>query len=145
MNEIEVIARGLCIRDGKVLLCRHIKQAYNYLPGGHVEFGESATDALAREMMEEAGVEVDVGPCVFVSEGEFDTKKRHHHELNIVFLMELQPGTAIESIEPKIAFDWIDLASIVDTDIRPPAAKAWLAAGPPAHHLEWVSEIPTKE
>lgn len=141
MYHIEVIARGVCIRDNKVLLCRHVKHGYNYLPGGHIEFGESASNALAREMVEEAAVPVTVGPCVFMSEGTFESKKRPHHELNVVFLMELPPDAEVVSVEPDIAFDWVDLASVVNIDLRPDSAKAWLASSKDVHTVQWISEI----
>lgn len=59
--------RGLVIdRHGgaadHVLLVRHTYVAGWYLPGGGVEAGESAPAALARELVEEAGVELH-GPA----------------------------------------------------------------------------------
>ena len=52
-GEIETIARGVCVKDGKVLLCRGKGAASTYLPGGHIEFGETGAEALVREMKEE--------------------------------------------------------------------------------------------
>ena len=49
------LVRGIIIADGKVLLA-HQKGADNtYLPGGHIESGEGAEDALIREIEEEIG------------------------------------------------------------------------------------------
>ena len=53
MNEyelagIESIARGVCVKDGKLLLCRAKGGKSTYLPGGHIEFGESGRIALVR-------------------------------------------------------------------------------------------------
>lgn len=143
---IEVIARGVLIRGGKVLLCRNIKHGYLYLPGGHVEFGESARAAAAREFLEETGARVQVGNLVMVSEGAFGTRKRAHHEVNLLFHVEQQGGGAkaarISSREAHLAFEWVELAAAADLDIRPVAAKAFLAAGAaPAQGVEWVSEI----
>src|SRR5437870_10907815 len=69
--KIEVIARGVLIRGGKVLLCQNTKHRYCYLPGGHVEFSESATAALAREFLEETGARIGVGGLALVTEGVF--------------------------------------------------------------------------
>ena len=155
-GQIEIIARGTLIRGSKVLLCQNLKHEYFYLPGGHVEFGESAAAALAREFLEESGLRVRVTDLALVAEGVFSTKKRHHHELNLVFHVEqggdrgaangasnAQTHPPICSLEPGIAFAWIELAAIPETDVRPLSAKAWLAAGA-GHHpgaIEWVSEI----
>ncbi len=153
-DSIEIIARGCLIQASSVLLCRNTKHGYLYLPGGHVEFGESAATALEREFLEECGVIVRAGALALVSEGSFATKKREHHEINLVFHVE-RPGTvaksasrtarpaAIRSLEEGIQFEWVELSAVVDFDIRPTAAKAWLATLTESVGLgaEWVSEI----
>ena len=52
-------------REGRVMLCQRRPGAHNALkwefPGGKIEPGESPEEALARELREELGIEVDVG------------------------------------------------------------------------------------
>ncbi len=139
---IEIIARGALLRDGRVLLCRNVKHRYYYLPGGHVEFGEHASRAVVREFSEETGLEVSASRCVLVSEGIFRQGRRDRHELNLVFHVEhpAMSSIAVKSLEPKIAFEWVELAAVTDLDVRPEAIKAWLAAGAPVAQdgAEWV-------
>lgn len=140
-SAIEVIARGVWIEGGKVLLCQNTKAGYYYLPGGHVEFGEAAATALAREFREETGIEVQVGTCVLVTEGVFQAGKREHHELNLVFHVQ-HPPAPVESKEDAIAFEWVDLAGLVELDLRPDAVKAWLASGGVTEKpVAWLSQM----
>lgn len=154
-RQIEVIARGVLIRGNRVLLCQNRKHGYYYLPGGHVEFGESAAAALAREFEEETGLVIRCGTCVLVTEGVFRAGSREHHELNLAFHVQHldveadERGDAspspIPSREADIAFEWVELAAVVDVDLRPASVKAWLAAGgesdPLAERCTWISEI----
>ncbi len=131
---IEFIARGLLVHSGHVLLCRSRKQGYSYLPGGHIEPGEPAAEALARELVEEANLTVTVGGFLHAHEVRFETRKRRHHEINVVFHVEhpdarTDEPPAVESAESEIEFHWADLASLVDIDLRPGIAKAWLVDG----------------
>lgn len=137
-SSIEFIARGLITSEGAVLLCRAVKAGYAYLPGGHIELGESAANALARELEEEAGIKCEVGPLLLVTEERFEQKGKQRHEVNLVFHVEhamsaggeaLHREAPVASLEPQIAFDWIDLAAATDTDIRPASTQAWLASG----------------
>ena len=50
-------------RDGKVLLVRRARspaKGFYSLPGGRVEFGESLHQALAREIDEETGLDIEI-------------------------------------------------------------------------------------
>lgn len=125
---IEVIARGLVRRDDSVLLCRSVKHGYRYLPGGHVEAGESAAEAVAREFAEECGLTVQVGLLIGVLELRFDQGGRERHEYTLVFHVEHRnlATAGIKSREPKIAFDWIPLADLEKADLRPAQLGSWI-------------------
>jgi len=129
-EQIEFLARGLLVVDGRVLLCRNVEHGYRYLPGGHVEPGEAAAAALAREFLEESGVEVTVGRLLLTSEHGFVQKGRARHEVGLVFHVK-RPSDgellrAWPSREPDIAFDWVALSDVASADLRPRSISDWL-------------------
>jgi 8-oxo-dGTP diphosphatase len=75
----------IVIRDGQVLLIQRGKRpSYGRwsIPGGAVEIGETLRDAIVREVFEETGIEIEVGPLVEVVERivrEDDSKIRFHY------------------------------------------------------------------
>ncbi|HYE02439.1 MAG TPA: NUDIX domain-containing protein [Phycisphaerales bacterium] len=141
MPRVEVIARGLLIEDGRILLCESLAGGYLYLPGGHVEFGESAPAALRRELLEEAGLEVVASDLALVSEAVFDAGARRHHEINLVFHVARRDRRhEVRSLEPAIAFRWVGLADLAGLDVRPVGVRGWLA-GRPGPGAAWLSEV----
>ena len=135
---IEILARALIRKHDAVLLCQNLKHGYFYLPGGHVEFGESAAHALAREMEEEAGEAVRVGECALVAENSFVQAGKPRHELNLVFHVEQtspqsdSPPTPIKSLESHISFAWVSRHKLASTDLRPSWLRDWIISQPPS-------------
>lgn len=75
--------RGLVSDDeGRVLLIEHTYVSGWYLPGGGVERGETAPHALARELVEEAGIE-PTGPVALQS--VHSNHRRHRNDHVLVF------------------------------------------------------------
>ena len=59
------VATALLVCDGRVLLCHRHPDRRWYpdvwdLPGGHIDGGETPSDALRRELREELGISVDL-------------------------------------------------------------------------------------
>lgn len=66
-----IVVAAVCIDGARVLLTQrptgtHLAGAWEF-PGGKLEPGESPEEALAREMREECGVEVEVGEVLDVT------------------------------------------------------------------------------
>ena len=126
ISGIENIARGVCIVDGHVLLCRPKKGGYTYLPGGHIEFGEKGAEALRREVLEELGVESSVGDLLGVVESSFVQHGKPHAEISLVYKLELpsSPGLPdLRSQEDWIEFTWWPVDRIDEANLLPPEMK----------------------
>jgi len=119
--EVEVIARGVLLHRGRVLLCRSKGASNTYLPGGHVEFGESASVALRREMKEESGADVRVGEYLGCVEHSFAQKGKRHCEINLVFTMRRRGagGRRIASREDWIEFQWARAGELASLNLQP--------------------------
>ncbi len=147
-KEIECIARGLVAAKSRILLCRNRKHGYCYLPGGHIEPGETAAEALAREFLEETGLSVQVGPFLLANENIFEQRGKPKHEFTVLFHVEHAVGPwpdPIPSLEDKLAFEWVEIAALPESELLPPALLAWLMAGGPEqpggdHESAWVSD-----
>lgn len=72
---LRFVAAALILRGGEVLICQRRADQPMALqwefPGGKIESGESAEQALARELDEELGIRATVGPLV--------TRIRHNY------------------------------------------------------------------
>ncbi len=80
---------GLGFRDGYVLVHRAIHETFWTFPGGRAEIGETSAETLKREMMEELGVEVIVGPMLWTVENFFRYEQRDYHEIGFYYRMEI--------------------------------------------------------
>jgi ADP-ribose pyrophosphatase YjhB (NUDIX family) len=70
-----ISAGAIVLREGKVLLVRHcLPGAYDFwvLPGGGVMEGEDAAAAARREVLEEAGLEVETLHLAYIEETQLD-------------------------------------------------------------------------
>ena len=132
ISGIENIARGVCIVDGRVLLCRPKRGDYTYLPGGHIEFGEKGAEALAREVKEELGLDAAVGEMVGVVESSFVQKGKPHAEISLVYRLGLPtaegrsgPPAAV-SQEDWIEFVWWPVGDIDEANLLPPEIRRFV-------------------
>lgn len=132
---VEVIVRAVLVADGRVLLAHKPGAAHTFLPGGHIEPGESAAAALRRELQEELGLAASVGRFLGAVEHAW-TEGEGGHEVNLLFLVRadgLPADRPPASREPHIEFLWQAADALAARRLEPrvlcEVLPAWLRGG----------------
>jgi 8-oxo-dGTP diphosphatase len=141
-RSIEVLARGVYVRDGHLLVCHTAGADNTYLPGGHVEFRESAPQSLVREVREELGLRAVAGTFLGAIEHTFRQKGEPHCEINLVFAMRipgLKPGEPVRAREGHLDFRWVPLSGLGRAVLEPAPLRALVRAWARGQRLgAWV-------
>ena len=98
--------RAIIVHDGRLLLVNAYPGDRSDLwcaPGGGVEPGQSLPDNLVREVHEECGLAVDVGPLALVN--EFHDPRSGFHQVDLFFRCAV--------IEGRIDPAWMDPGNVV--------------------------------
>lgn len=109
---------AMMISDNRILAMHDERSPYFYLPGGRVAMGETAEQAVVREVQEELGITPKIIRPVWLNQAFFteDVDNLHYHELCIYFLMDisetdlLQKGDSFTLLEGKHThiFEWLE-------------------------------------
>ena len=125
---------GIALESDRVLLHRAEIDDFWSLPGGRVSMGETAEEALIREMREEIGVEVIAERLLWVVENFFEYDGTPFHELGLYFLMTLRRESGrydvkhFEGVEScyaplgrdlRLYFKWQPLECLDDITLKP--------------------------
>lgn len=124
-SHIHLLSRALLVKGNSIILCRVKGNDWFFLPGGHVEDGESLRKALMRELEEELGVgdcEIlfPIGACENIFTRKDDSL---YHEFNVIFEAKLSEDAAVVSKEPHLEFIEINRMDVERYEIRPEAVK----------------------
>jgi 8-oxo-dGTP diphosphatase len=122
MPQIQLVVRTVIRSGGKILLCKLKTHDYWFLPGGHVERGESPDGTLVREMREELGAKVKNSKLLGIVENRFKKGTRELYEINFVYLVALK-SNAVRGLEGHLEFRWMDIAALRRTKFQPLAIK----------------------
>jgi mutator protein MutT len=134
---------AVIVKDGKVLVVKrkHEPLAGRWsLPGGALELGETLEEGVAREMREETGLEVEVGPVIEVFDRIMtdDARRIRYHFVLVDYLCwpvsgELTAGSDVDAavfVDPD-ALEPLDLTPKAQSVIERALALAQLAAPSP--------------
>ena len=95
---INIRVGAVILKDGKLLMVgSRLRPEYLYTVGGRVRFGETAEEAVVREVLEETGVALEVDRLGFVHENYFygdaaSNLGRLIYEISFFFYMKVPDG-----------------------------------------------------
>jgi len=101
-NKLRIRVCGICIENGQLLLVKHDHLGRTGTlwapPGGGMEYGESAEEALKREFKEETNLSVEIINFLFVHE-YLDPPL---HGIELFFQVKIEAGTLSLGQDPEM-------------------------------------------
>ena len=120
---------AMIISENRLLAMHDERSPYFYLPGGRVKMGETAEQAVVREIWEELGVTLKIARPLWLNQAFFteDVDGIRYHELCIYFLIDisntdlLERGNSFTLTEGKHThtFEWLAFDSLKDEYFYP--------------------------
>ena len=140
-KNIQCVAHGLVLKGTKILVYKVEdkvkKKSFYRLIGGHIEFGESASNALKREFKEEIDEEIEIIQKIKVFENIFTYKGKDQHEFVSLFEVKFlnknpyNKNIIIGQEGPHRTFEakWIDISDFDDIQkvLYPPEVLEYLS------------------
>lgn len=120
---------ALMLHQGKILAMRDERSPYYYLPGGRVQLGETAEQALLRELREELAIAPAIERPLWLNQAFFteDVDGLSYHELCLYFLVDIagtdllqRGGTfALDEGRHRHVFTWLPVEQLRDEYFYP--------------------------
>ena len=126
---IELIVRVIIKRGEEILLCKSLEQGHYFLPGGHVEFGDTLIETVYKELNEEIGLEKsEIHDIVYKDflEVMYVQKGEKHHEVNMIFTASMNDDVEVTSKEDHLSFSWTLMSEIPNINFLPKEMVSFL-------------------
>lgn len=133
-------AAAIIVEDGCVLFARNEIEDYYYSIGGAVHMGETAEEAVKREVLEETGVSYEVDRLAVIHENFFDENNGSLqgldcHEIALYFLMKPRGTKELHSnsftMGVRETMHWLPIAELDRYKAFPTFMKQYLQSEHP--------------
>jgi ADP-ribose pyrophosphatase YjhB (NUDIX family) len=122
----------VCVRDDALLMVRFTGGPRWTLPGGGIDHGEHPRDAAVREVAEETGLDVALGPVIGVDSRLWADRASPVHAISVLYTGRITGGTLRhETNGSSDRAAWIPLVEVAGLD-RSRLVDVGLTAARPA-------------
>ncbi len=116
---------GCVVNSGRVLLCLMRSTGKYFLPGGAVEIGETLEEALAREVKEEAGIEIEIGNLVAHDQSFFFYDDVHRWQVLAFFFLCTPKTFILSDLGKEVGEETENPQWVSITELRPDLFQAF--------------------
>lgn len=151
-GDIRVSAKAIVVVEGRILLTRHRDSDGDWyaLPGGGQRHGETLSEAVVRECIEETGLRVRCGRLVLVRDyiarnHEFAREDSGAHQVELMFECEpvgevrVRLGESPDDMQTGV--EWVELESLEAVRIYPRAIVRFLKEGSPPSGPVYLGDV----
>ena len=124
---------AIILNDGKILAMKDERSPYYYLPGGRVQLGETAENAVIRECLEELNASPKIVRPLWLNQAFFTevVNSLRYHEICIYFLMDISETDILFRGETffymegdrKHTYEWIPFEKLEEIYFQPKFLK----------------------
>lgn len=149
-GKLNIRACAVILHKGRILAMRDERSPYYYLPGGRIQMGETAEEAVLRELLEELAIEASIERPLWLNQAFFteDVDRLRYHELGFYFLMDvtksdlLSRGQTFLGAEKEHShiFEWLPIEKLQELYFYPEFLKTSIVDLPPVFTLRTETE-----
>ena len=124
---------AIMIHENKLLVMKDSHSDYYFIPGGRVQFNETAEKAILRELNEELNIDASIVRPLYFSQNFFneDVIKTDFHEIGIYFLIDISNTDILSrgerfygcESEKHQCFEWLDFDEVKNAYLYPEFIK----------------------
>ena len=125
-GDFSLRSAALIFKENCLLLAKSDDYDCYYTVGGGILTGETAEQAVLREVYEETGKQLEIDRLVFVQERFYQVRNENHHEVVFFYLMKNEDSEIVQGVvtdQQKEHLYWVPMEKMEQINLVPPFLK----------------------